>query len=75
MLADIGAMAYLTNADILADRAANVSANSLAPRQSLHCNCLLDRAYVQDRDQMPMPTSLDLVADTVVLADIGSVVW
>ena len=24
---------------------------------------------------MPMPTSPDLVADTVVLADIGSVVW
>ena len=43
MLADIGAMAYSTDADILADRAANVSANSLAPRQSLHCNCSLDR--------------------------------
>ena len=28
-----------------------------------------------DWDQMPMPTLLDPVADTVVLADIGSVVW
>ena len=43
MLADIGTMAYSTDADILANQAANVSANLLAPRQSLHCNHSLDQ--------------------------------
>jgi hypothetical protein len=39
---DIGAMYWCVNADAVADRVADVSANSLALRESAHCNRSLD---------------------------------